>query len=98
MTDKQFTPPATLIRARRIALKNGIHYAYTGNVRDSEGGSTYCSKCGRMLIGRDGFRVTTWNLDDQGHCAFCGVACAGIFEKAPILGVSTVPRPLINLN
>jgi pyruvate formate lyase activating enzyme len=42
MLDKPPTPPAALSRARRIALKNGVRYAYTGNVRDAEGGSTYC--------------------------------------------------------
>ncbi len=98
MMNKQPTPPASLIRARRIAIKNGIHYAYTGNVLDEEGGSTYCSHCGRMLIGRDWFKITSWNLNDQGCCAFCGVTCAGIFEKAPTLGTQTVPRPLKNLN
>ena len=28
------TPPATLTRARAIALANGVRYAYTGNVHD----------------------------------------------------------------
>src|SRR5258705_7330442 len=30
MLDKPPTPPATLTRARRIAIANGIRYAYTG--------------------------------------------------------------------
>jgi pyruvate formate lyase activating enzyme len=98
MMDAQPTSPASLIRARRIALKNGIHYAYTGNIRDPEGGSTYCRKCHTMVIGRDWYRITIWNLDDQGCCRVCGVACAGIFDKAPTLGEPTVPRPLINLH
>ncbi len=97
MLDKQPTPSGTLMRARRIALKNGIHYAYTGNVHDEEGGSTYCSNCGKMLIGRDWFRITAWNLDDKGCCATCGEACSGIFEQPSTLGEPTVPKPLINL-
>ena len=28
MTDKPPTPPATLTRARQIAIDNGVHYAY----------------------------------------------------------------------
>ena len=32
MTDKPNTPPETLIRAWRIARKNGVRYAYTGNI------------------------------------------------------------------
>ncbi len=32
MVDKPRTPPSTLSMARRIAMKNGVRYAYTGNV------------------------------------------------------------------
>ena len=32
--------PTTLRRARGIALRNGVRYAYTGNVHDVEGGTT----------------------------------------------------------
>jgi len=85
LRDKQPTPPDTLFQARRIAVKNGIHYAYTGNVRDPKSGSTYCPSCGQMLIGRDWHRITTWHLDDQGCCLSCGVSCAGVFEQAPVL-------------
>ena len=42
MLDKPRTPPETLTRARKIAQANGIRYAYTGNVHDSAGGSTWC--------------------------------------------------------
>ena len=40
MLDKQRTPSHSLQDARRIALKNGLYYAYTGNVHDEDGGST----------------------------------------------------------
>jgi len=74
------TPPATLTRARRIAMKNGVRYAYTGNVHDEEGGSTICHRCGRVLIGRDWYVLTAWNLTDDGRCRGCGEPCAGVFE------------------
>ena len=32
MREIPHTPPATLTTARRIAMKNGVRYAYTGNV------------------------------------------------------------------
>lgn len=83
MTDKPPTPPSTLTAARRIAVKNGIRYAYTGNVHDEAGGSTYCHACGRKLVGRDWYRLTAWNLTDEGRCGFCGAACAGVFEGPP---------------
>jgi pyruvate formate lyase activating enzyme len=83
MRDKPPTPPATLTRAQRIARKNGIHYAYTGNVHDQEGGSTYCHQCGKKIIGRDWYMLTAWRLTDDGHCTFCGTPCAGVFAGPP---------------
>jgi pyruvate formate lyase activating enzyme len=77
------TPPATLQRARRIALGNGLRYAYTGNVHDEEGGSTYCHGCGERLIGRDWFVLSEWNLTPDGACAHCGTPCAGRFAGDP---------------
>jgi len=83
MMDHPATPPATLTRARGIAMKNGVRYAYTGNVHDEAGESTYCHSCGTRLIGRDWHLITEWNLDAQGRCGSCGTACAGVFEAKP---------------
>ncbi len=83
MMDKPATPHATLSRAREIALKNGVRYAYTGNVHDRSGQSTYCHQCGDLLIGRDWYILSDWNLDAQGCCASCGTPCAGVFESRP---------------
>jgi Pyruvate-formate lyase-activating enzyme len=83
MMDKPRTPPDTLSRARRIAVKNGVRYAYTGNVHDEQGGSTYCHACGHKLIGRDWFALTEWNLTEDGCCGRCRTPLAGAFEAAP---------------
>lgn len=77
------TPPATLTRARSIATGNGVRYAYTGNVHDPSGGSTYCHACGKLVIGRDGYELTEWNLVDHGQCRFCGARVAGVFDPEP---------------
>jgi pyruvate formate lyase activating enzyme len=77
------TPLATLIRAREIALGNGVNYAYTGNVRNPDGDSTWCSNCGELLISRDGYELGSWNLDSTGSCKLCGHKCAGIYEDRP---------------
>ena len=77
------TPSQTLQRARSIALKNGIRYAYTGNVHDLDGGSTYCHGCGQRLIARDWYVLSDWNLTQQGHCRFCDAPCAGQFDASP---------------
>ncbi len=83
MVNKSATPHATLIEAREIALKNGVRYAYTGNVHDKRGQSTYCHHCGEVLIGRDWYVLSEWHLDGQGQCRSCGARCAGVFEAQP---------------
>ena len=83
MLDRPPTPPATLTRAREIALANGEHYVYTGNVRDGAGQTTYCHGCDEILIERDGYRLGRWNLDAAGRCRACGVNCPGVFEPSP---------------
>jgi pyruvate formate lyase activating enzyme len=83
MTDKPPTPPATLTRARKIAVKNGLRYVYTGNVHDRAGGSTYCHGCGELVIGRDWYNLLAWRLDDSGRCQGCGTPCAGVFDGPP---------------
>ena len=77
------TPLSTLSRARQIAMKNGVRYAYTGNVHDEKGNSTYCHQCGEKLIGRDWFTLGAWNLNADGCCKSCGTSCAGVFEVQP---------------
>jgi pyruvate formate lyase activating enzyme len=83
MRDLPPTPPATLTRARRIALEHGLHYVYTGNVHDEGGGSTYCPGCGNVVIGRDWYELTGWNLDESGRCETCGTTIPGRFEPRP---------------
>jgi pyruvate formate lyase activating enzyme len=80
MMDVPSTPFGTLTRAREIAINNGVRYAYTGNVHDEKGESTYCHQCGEKLIGRDWYVLSTWNLDEHGACNKCGTPCAGVFE------------------
>jgi pyruvate formate lyase activating enzyme len=82
LRDRPPTPAATLSRARRIALENGVHHAYTGNVHDSAGQSTYCHACGALLIERDWYTLGEWGLED-GACASCGALCPGVFEERP---------------
>ncbi|MEW5782088.1 MAG: AmmeMemoRadiSam system radical SAM enzyme [Pseudomonadota bacterium] len=79
LLDRPATPPATLQRARRIALDAGLHYVYTGNVHDRAGDSTYCPGCGKAVIERDWYEILSYSLDDTGHCKHCGTAIAGRF-------------------
>lgn len=83
MQDKQCTPIASLLTAREIAIKNGVHYAYVGNVHDKAADSTYCYNCGQLLIGRDWYQLSDWNLTESGACISCGTQCAGHFAAKP---------------
>src|SRR6266540_1943465 len=79
MMDRPPTPPETLVMARRIALGNGVRYAYTGNVFDEDGQSTYCHQCRTRVIQRDWYSLGEHGLDDAGRCRNCGTRAAGVF-------------------
>jgi pyruvate formate lyase activating enzyme len=80
MTDLPPTPAATLARARRIAIDEGLHYVYTGNVHDAEGGTTFCHGCGSALVERDWHRIVSYRVKADGTCPDCGTAIPGRFE------------------
>ena len=80
LNDRPPTPPETLTRARGIALENGVRHAYTGNVHDRGGSSTYCSGCGHVLVERDWYRLGAYNLTGDGRCTACGTGLAGVFD------------------
>ncbi|MDE1460571.1 AmmeMemoRadiSam system radical SAM enzyme [Spartinivicinus poritis] len=97
MLDKPRTPAETLTRARSIAISEGLHYVYTGNVFDVKGESTYCHQCGAMLIERNWYVLGYWGLDDQGCCASCGTPLAGFFEPRPgIWGARRLPVRMVS--
>jgi len=82
MQEKPRTPVATLRRARRIARQAGLDYVYLGNVRDQEGGSTWCPSCGTLLIERRGYQLGAWGLRGAA-CAACGHTVPGRFADGP---------------
>ena len=83
MKNTPATPASTLSKARHIAIKNGLHYVYTGNVHDSEGSSTYCANCKALLIERDWYVLGHWALSDKGKCKHCAQALPGHFDDHP---------------
>jgi pyruvate formate lyase activating enzyme len=82
MGDVPPTPPATLTQARRIALDAGLHHVFTGNVHDSEGGTTFCPSCHAALIVRDWYDIRRYDLTPEGRCPHCQTAIAGRFGPA----------------
>ena len=80
MLDTPPTPPATLTRARDIALAHGLQFVYTGNVHDRAGSSTWCPHCRQLLIERDWYELGRYALTDSGQCRHCGQQLPGRFE------------------
>lgn len=79
MLDKELTPFTTIQRACGIARKNSLLYVYAGNVHDPDNDSTYCPECGELLVSRDWYKLSDWNLK-YGRCTKCNTLSAGVFE------------------
>lgn len=65
------TPVSTLERAREIALDEGVHFVYLGNVPGHPGENTYCYNCKELLIERYGFEIGRNVVKDK-RCPNCG--------------------------
>ncbi len=92
MPDVPATPPATLVRARNIAMRQGLHYVYTGNVRHQEGDTTFCPDCHAVLVERDWYQIVQYRLTPEGHCPDCGATVAGRFAaQAGNFGRKRIP-------
>ena len=76
--NKEKTPAETLNRSRKIAQSMGIKFCYVGNIRDTEGQTTYCPKCKESLIKRDWHDVDS-NKIKEGRCFNCGTSIEGVF-------------------
>ncbi len=83
MLDVPATPPATLRRARAIAVAHGLRHVYVGNVHDTRGASTVCAGCGEVVVERDWYDLGRYALTDDGRCARCGTALPGRFDGPP---------------
>ncbi|HEY4629734.1 MAG TPA: AmmeMemoRadiSam system radical SAM enzyme, partial [Blastococcus sp.] len=80
MRDVPPTPPETLTRARRIALRCGLRFVYTGNVHDAIGGRTTCRGCGEVVVERDWYVINRYRLTDDGRCLSCGAPVPGRYD------------------
>ncbi len=73
------TPVPVLERAREIAMAEGLHFAYVGNVPGHPGNHTYCPGCKTVLVERTGLAVTQNRLV-KGRCPSCGREIPGIWS------------------
>lgn len=49
-----------------------LNYVYIGNLQAEYGSHTYCESCKRLVIFREGYRVSITGLDKLGYCTHCG--------------------------
>jgi len=73
------TPISTLERCWQIAINEGLHYVYIGNVPGHKEESTFCPQCHQAVIKRIGYQIENINLKD-GRCKFCGHSIPGIWS------------------
>lgn len=62
-----------------IGKEAGLKFVYAGNVWDSDLESTFCPKCGALLIERHGYTVEIRNLKG-GICAKCKEKIPGVWK------------------
>jgi len=79
MQDVPPTKAEKLVEAREIGLKAGLKFVYVGNVLNSKAESTFCPKCGKLLIERSGFSVRVVGLE-HGKCVYCGEKIPGVWK------------------
>ena len=73
------TPVSVLSRFRELALAEGIHYVYVGNIPGHEGNHTYCHQCKKLIIERIGYLLPQYHLQG-GRCAFCNASIPGVWD------------------
>ncbi|HET7437377.1 MAG TPA: AmmeMemoRadiSam system radical SAM enzyme [Thermoanaerobaculia bacterium] len=95
--DYKMNNPSTtaqhLLRAYEIGRRAGLRYVYPGNIPGAFGDleSTHCPTCDTVVIGRTGFRVTSYRLVD-GKCAKCDTPIPGVWDGYAVVGRSGIPR------
>lgn len=71
------TPPETLLRAKEIALSEGLKYVYIGNMAGPNLADTLCPNCQAVLIKRHGWETDCSGLDGK-VCRSCKTPVEGL--------------------
>ena len=80
----QPTSPKTLLHARDIGIKTGLHYVYTGNIYNKNTETTFCNNCKKPLIERHFYDVVN-RFVVNAYCPYCGNSIAGVGLDTPEL-------------
>jgi pyruvate formate lyase activating enzyme len=75
------TPVETLMKAKKIAMEEGLHYVFVGNVRSGGEEDTVCPSCGTHVVKRVGYTINGWNLTDDMECTKCGTSIPIIGQR-----------------
>ena len=79
LRDRGPTPAPTVVRARELALAEGLEFVYTGNIHDPEGSTTACSRCRTALVLREGFQIQKDRMANRRGCPGCGATIPGVW-------------------
>lgn len=95
MTENANTSAGTLFRAYEIGRRAGLRFVYPGNIPGAFGDleGTRCPSCDTLVVGRTGFRVTSYHLVD-GRCPRCSAAIPGRWNGEANVGRSGIPRSI----
>ena len=72
LTGIEATPLKTIHRAYKIARAVGLEYVYLGNTWEPEYESTYCPRCGNLLIERVYYKTNVAGITADAKCKKCG--------------------------
>jgi pyruvate formate lyase activating enzyme len=78
MDNLDSTTEAALEKALNAAYEGELSYVYMENIFAHPGKNTYCGKCRKVVIEREGYGIVEWNIEG-GKCGFCGA-------KIPVIG------------
>jgi len=73
------TPISTLEKLRDIALEEGLHYVYLGNIPGHPAENTYCHNCGQPVIERYGYAIKKINMSGN-KCRHCQQVIPGVWN------------------
>ena len=68
----------TMETCSELARSAGLDFVYLDNLPGHRAGSTYCPKCGKVVVQRLGFSVLEKHLR-RGRCGYCGRGIPGVW-------------------
>jgi len=73
------TPVSILVKAREIAIAEGLNYVYIGNVPGIDAVNTYCPNCNKLIIERKGYNILNFQIKNN-KCNFCNAEIQGVWD------------------